>query len=71
MSRYNRVGTHPESGEKVNVAYGWDVVPGFKPGYFFQVFDPKNEDLTLVNEGFLNGIEEDRLNELKKRWKVR
>jgi hypothetical protein len=71
MSRYNRTGTHPNTGEKVSVAYGWDEVPGFEPGHFFQVFDPKNEDLTLINEGFLRGISEDRLKELKKQWKVR
>ena len=70
MSRFNRTGLHPETGERVKVSYGWDQVPGFKPGYFFQVFNPKNEDLTLVNEGFLAGISEFRLKTLKKKWQV-
>lgn len=70
MSRFNRTGIHPKTGENVNVSYGWDEVPGFKPGYFFQVFDPTDEDLILINEGFLNGIELEQLNKLKKKWKV-
>lgn len=71
MSRINRKGIHPTTGESHQVAYGWDEVPMFKAGYFFQVFDNGDEDRTLVNEGFLNGISEERLNELKKEWKVR
>lgn len=71
MSRQIRRATHPTTGESHEAAYGWDEVPGFKPGYFFQVFDNKDPDNTLVNEGFLTGISEDRLKELKREWKVR
>jgi hypothetical protein len=71
MSRNVRRGLHPQTGEKHEVAYGYDVVPGFAPGYFFQVFDNTDPDKTLVNEGFLNGITLERLNELKDEWKVK
>ena len=70
MSRNHSIGQDPVTGKKVNVAFGWDQVPGFKPGYFFQVFDPEDEDRCLVNEGFLEGIQLSRLRELKKEWKV-
>jgi len=68
MSRIVRVGIHPQTKEKYEVAYGWDLVPGFEPGYFFQVFD-KDDDV-IVNEGFLQGISEERLDLLKKEWSV-
>lgn len=71
MSRYNRTATHPETGEKHEAAYGWDEVPPFEPGYFFQVFDNVDPDKAIVNEGMLRGISKERLNELKKQWKVR
>ena len=71
MSRYNRIGQHSVTGQEVQVAYGWDEVPGFKPGYFFQVFDPSDEDEVIVNEGFLTGISEDSLRRLKKEWSVK
>lgn len=71
MSRYNRTGQHPVTGQEVQVAYGWDEVPGFKPGYFFQVFDPNDDDEVIVNEGFLTGISEDSLRRLKKEWSVK
>lgn len=70
MSRHNVFVTHPETGDKHLAAWGWDEVPGFAPGYFFQVFDNMNPDKTLVNEGFLVGISEKRLKELKKQWRV-
>jgi len=70
MSRVTTFGIHPKTKEAHEVAYGWDTVPGFLPGYFFQVFDNEDPDKSLVNEGFLNGIGVVRLAELKKEWKV-
>lgn len=64
MSRHVTTGIHPETKERVIIAWGWDEVPGFKPGWFFQVFDKKSDDDCIVNEGFLSGISENRLNEL-------
>ena len=78
MSRYHATGIDPENGEPVNVCYGWDQVPGFKAGYFFQVFstnedvireDPSGEGL-LLNEGFLVGLTKDYLKFLAKRYNV-
>lgn len=76
MSRINAVGKNPANGEVVDVSYGWDFVPGFSPGYFFQVFSRREEDIEkdgegiLVNEGFLEGISESQLEKLKKEWDV-
>jgi len=74
MSRFHQQ-IHKE-GTKYNVAFGWDEVPGFKAGYFFQVFSedeqwesPDGEGL-VVNEGFLTGISESRLKELGEEWGV-
>jgi len=74
MSRFITEGTHPETGEVVDIAYGWDCVPGFKPGYFFQVWsrnpldgEDDSEGL-LVNEGFLAGLDKSRLTELAREW---
>jgi hypothetical protein len=56
------------------VLFRSDEVPGFKPGYFFQIFkyDPiEDEDKCLVNEGFLEGISLEKLKDLKKVWRVR
>ena len=79
MSRYCATGIDPENGETVNVYYGWDQVPGFKAGYFFQVFstnedtireDPSGEGI-LLNEGFLEGLTKEYLKHLAKRYKVK
>lgn len=76
MSRLQTQGENPQNGEVVDIAYGWDHVPGFKPGYFFQVYSRRDEDIKkdgegiIVNEGFLAGISEDRLNSLLKKWKA-
>lgn len=79
MSRHNTIGIDPETGETVDVSYGWDHVPGFKSGYFFQVFsrnseeicnDPSGEGL-IVNEGFLIGLTKDYLKHLAKRYQVK
>lgn len=77
MSRYSAIGTNPETEDTVDVFWGWDEVPGFKPGYFFQVYSRRKEDVEkdgegiLVNEGFLEGISEDKLKDLKSIWKVK
>ncbi len=79
MSRYHTTGIDPENGEHVNVCYGWDHVPGFKAGYFFQVFstnedfireDPSGEGL-VINEGFLNGLTKDYLKILAERYNTK
>ncbi len=77
MSRYSALGTNPETNDTVDVFWGWDEVPGFKPGYFFQVYSRRKEDVEkdgegiLVNEGFIEGISEDKLKDLKSIWKVK
>lgn len=77
MSRINCIGVNPINDSEVDVSYGWDEVPGFKPGYFFQVFsrDPKDIEADgeglIVNEGFLSGISKDQLKDLAKKYKVR
>jgi len=76
MSRYNGTGTNPSTGNIVRVSWGWDEVPGFKPGYFFQVYSNEASDINksgdglLINEGFIVGISEARLKHLKKQWSV-
>lgn len=79
MSRFNTTGVHPDTGETVDVSYGWDQVPGFKAGYFFQVFSRDEEDLRddpsgeglIVNEGFLVGLTKEHLKRLAKSYKVK
>lgn len=74
MSREIGFGINPENGEVLEAAWGWDEVPGFKPGYFFQIFKynpEEDEDECLVNEGFLAGISLEELEKLKSKWKVR
>ena len=78
MSRITTIGISTHTGENVDVSYGYDSVPGFKSGYFFQVFsndvedmrnDPSGEGL-IVNEGFLEGISEEKLVELGRLYSV-
>lgn len=71
MSQYTTRATHPETGELHLCRYGWDEVPGFRPGYFFQVDDNKDPDKTIVNEGMLVGLTEAELERLAKKWKVK
>lgn len=74
MSRETGFGVNPESGEILEAAWGWDEVPGFKPGYFFQIFKynpTEDEEVCLVNEGFLEGISLEKIENLKSLWKVR
>lgn len=77
MSRKITTGINPETQDIVDVAYGWDEVPGFKPGFFFQVYSRESKDIEkdgegiIVNEGFLQGISEKKLKILKQEWQVR
>lgn len=74
MSRFNTTGLNPNDGDIVEISYGWDEVPGFRPGYFFQVYSRKKEDREkdgeglIVNEGFLNGITLEELKKLINHW---
>lgn len=74
MSRFNTTGLHPDTRETVDIAYGWDCVPGFPEGYFFQVYSRNPVDIEkypegiLVNEGFIIGLKLDRLHELADEW---
>lgn len=78
MSRVTTIGVNPNTGDPVDVSYGFDTVPGFKAGFFFQVFSNDEEDLRddpsgeglIVNEGFLEGITKERLNELGRQYSV-
>ena len=77
MSRYQARGINPENDDVVDIFWGWDEVPGFKPGYFFQVYSRRAEDVEkdgegiLLNLGFLNGISEEELSNLKRKWKAK
>ena len=78
MSRINTTGINPKNGEPVEVSYGYDKVPGFAPGYFFQVFSSNEEDILsdpsgegmIVNEGFLEGISEQQLISIATKYSV-
>jgi len=79
MSRLKTVGINPITGNPVDIFYGFDEVPGFIPGYFFQVYSrdpefiknsPDGEGI-IINEGFINGITIGRLKELAKSWGCR
>jgi hypothetical protein len=76
MSRHHTTGTNPDTNEPVDIFYGYDQVPGFVGGYFFQVYsrdeedklnDPSGEGI-IVNEGFLNGISKRELNNFAEQW---
>lgn len=78
MSRITTIGINPNTGDNVDVSYGYDTVPGFKSGFFFQVYsndvedmrdDPSGEGI-IVNEGFLEGISEEKLMELGREYSV-
>lgn len=79
MSRHYTTGKDPDNNSLVNIFYGYDEVPGFRAGYFFQVYttdeetlrsDPSGEGI-IVNEGFLNGISKQKLNTLAKHWQCK
>lgn len=78
MSRINTTGINPKNGEPVEVSYGYDKVPGFTPGYFFQVFSSNEEDMLndpsgegmIINEGFLEGISKQELRSIASRYSV-
>ena len=69
MKRSRKTTIGKKDGKTVYVAYGFDYVPGFKPGYFFQVYEDP-EDEPIVNEGFINGISKERLKELMDEYQV-
>ena len=72
MSQYKAKGVHPETKEELGILFGYDKVPGFKPGYFFQAwkdFDAP-EEKCVEDKGMLNGITIDELNEKKKKYSV-
>lgn len=78
MSRNKSTGINPKNGNLVDIFYGWDEVPGFKPGYFFQVYSRDPEEIKnspgegiIVNEGFINGITREELISLSKVWNCR
>jgi hypothetical protein len=78
MSRINTMGINPKDGDPVEVCYGYDSVPGFTSGYFFQVFSSNEEDIAndpsgegmIVNEGFLEGISKQQLLSIATRYSV-
>lgn len=76
MSRFNTTGLHPQTSDVVDIAYGWDCVPGFQAGYFFQVYSRNPVDILvkegiLVNEGFLIGLSLRQVQELAKEWRCK
>lgn len=78
MSQFKAIGTNPETGENVSILYGYDTVPGFRPGYFFQVYlteeckgyDPEKENC-ILNKGMLNGLLSKEFDDLLKKYKVK
>lgn len=66
------MGIHPQTGDNVNVCYGWDDVPGFKNGYFFQAYsnDPTEEGL-IENVELLEEISKNKLKELAEMYCVK
>jgi len=74
MSRHHTTGINPDTNQTVDIFYGYDQVPGFVGGYFFQVYSREEipNDLSqegiIVNKGFLNGISKKELNTLAKEW---
>jgi hypothetical protein len=79
MSRHHTTGTNPDTNNTVDIFYGYDQVPGFVGGYFFQVYSRESEEIyddpsgegIIVNEGFLNGISRTELNDLAKHWQCK
>lgn len=75
MSRLITKGINPENNERVTIAYGYDIVHGFTPGYFFQVYNPHwlngGDEEMLVDEGFTDGIKYETLMQLFDKWSVK
>jgi hypothetical protein len=80
--RYRRFtkGIHPDYPEvEVVVAYGHDAIPGYTPGYFIQVYSPRQEDIDkcptkegfICNEGFFHGLKEKEVREIAKRYQAK
>jgi hypothetical protein len=77
MSQFKTSGIKSDTEYAVDILYGYDTVPGFKPGYFFQVYlrsdDPEwkeNSENCIENLGFLNGISEKELSDSLKRYRA-
>lgn len=77
MSQYYAYGIHPDTGNPVRIVYGYDEVPGYLAGYFFQVYltpqDPAfipDEENCILNEGYLDGLPESVLDILLKKYQV-
>jgi hypothetical protein len=78
MSQFKAIGFRPKDGSQVDILFGYDEVPGFKAGYFFQVYLPSGHpefrdesENCILNKGLLNGISKNELDELFKEWKVK
>ena len=79
MSRHYTTGINPDTNNTVDIFYGYDQVPGFVGGYFFQVYSQDEEEINnepsgegiIVNEGFLNGISKAKLNKHAKHWQCK
>lgn len=78
MSRHQGRGVHPKTGNPVQIAFGFDSMPGCVPGHFVQVYSNEKEDIEkcssgegiIVNEGFIDGITIERRDELLKEYKL-
>jgi len=60
--------------KEVTVAYGFDQVPGFKAGYFFQLYyadEKTGEEVFISNTGFLVGVDKKDVKELAKKYKIK
>lgn len=69
MKRYREWTIGQYEGKSVSIMHGWDYVFGFKPGYFFQVYEDIDED-PIVNEGFLDGLTKKQFNKLAKKYEA-
>ncbi len=77
MSQFTAKGLNPKTGRPIRILTGYDIVPGFKPGFFFMVFlmpddpDYNNEDENcILNEGLLDGLTKEELEKLFTEWSV-
>lgn len=77
MSQYKAKGINPKTKRKVSILHGHDSVPGFRDGFFFQVYLlPTDEDFKqgkencILNKGMLNGLTKEEFKKLKKEWSL-
>lgn len=71
MSQYQTIGHNPENGENVFILYGWDSVPGYEPGFFIQVYSGEEPDEPIVDEGLLDGITREKLQEVADKFQAK